>query len=69
MVIGEMKDKITLDKNGEVKVQKIVPISMTVDERIADGFYFAKSFKILKYLIENPSYLDQPLSSPIDFEV
>lgn len=69
MVIGEMKDKIILDENKQIKIEKIVPISMTVDERIADGFYFAKSFKILKYLIENPQYLDEPLSAPIDFTV
>ena len=69
MVIGEMKDKIVLDENKQVTVKKMLPISMTVDERIADGFYFAKSFKILKYLIENPHHLDEPLSAPIDFNV
>ncbi len=69
MVIGEMKDKIVLDENKQVTVKKMLPISMTVDERIADGFYFAKSFKILKYLIENPHHLDEPLSAPVDFTV
>lgn len=67
MVIGEMKNEVVLDENNQVTYKKMLPISMTVDERIADGFYFAKSFKILKYLIENPECLDQPLSEPLDF--
>ena len=43
--------------------------SFTIDERIADGFYFAKSFKIFRHLIENPELLDRPLQEPIDFTI
>lgn len=69
MLIGEIQDMVTLDENKQVVVKKMLPLSMTVDERIADGFYFAKCFKILKYLIENPELLERPLADPIDFNV
>lgn len=69
VIIGEMKLKQTTDKEGNVSVKKMMPLGITIDERIADGFYFAKSFKIFKHLIENPELLDRPLQEEIDFKV
>ena len=69
VIVGEMKLKQTTDKEGNVSVKKMMPLGITVDERIADGFYFAKSFKIFKHLIENPELLDRPLQEEIDFKV
>ena len=54
--IGVIKEKNILDKQGKVKTRKYVDISFTLDERIADGVYFAKSIRLLKYILENPSY-------------
>lgn len=69
VIIGEMKKMQVVDKEGNVSVKKCIPLGITVDERIADGFYFAKSFKIFKHLIENPELLDRPLDEEIDFKV
>ena len=44
------------------KIKKYVEISFTLDERIADGFYFAKSIKLFKYILENPKLLEDELS-------
>ena len=66
---SEMKKMQVVDKEGNVSVKKCIPLGITVDERIADGFYFAKSFKIFKHLIENPELLDRPLDEEIDFKV
>ncbi len=69
VIVGEMKLKQITDKDGNVSVKKIIPLGITIDERIADGFYFAKSFKIFRHLIENPELLDRPLQEEIDFTV
>ena len=69
VIVGEMKLKQVTDKEGNVSVKKIIPLGITIDERIADGFYFAKSFKIFRHLIENPELLDRPLQEEIDFTV
>ena len=69
VIVGEMKLKQITDKDGNVSVKKIIPLGITIDERIADGFYFAKSFKIFRYLLENPELLDRPLQEEIDFTV
>lgn len=69
VIIGEIKKRPTLDENGNTVVKRMMPVGFTLDERIADGFYFAKSFKIFKHLLENPELLDRPVTEKIDFEV
>ena len=43
-------------------------LGLTIDERIADGTYFANSLKILRKIFENPDLLDLPFSASIDKE-
>ena len=66
--IGVIKEKNVLDKQGKVKTRKYVDISFTLDERIADGIYFAKSIRLLKYILENPKLFDDELSNKIEIE-
>ncbi len=46
--------------------KKYVDIGFTLDERIADGIYFAKSIKMLKYILENPKLLDEDVDKKIE---
>ena len=66
--IGEIKTEYELDSNGKILEHKVVDISFTLDERIADGFYFAKSVKLFEHIINNPSILDEEISKEIDYE-
>lgn len=63
--IGVIHPEYTIDKDGKVIEKQIVDISFTLDERIADGFYFAKSVKLLEYIISNPKLLDEIVSKEI----
>lgn len=45
-----------------------VDIGFTLDERIADGIYFAKSIKMLKHVLENPKLLEDKISTEIEIE-
>jgi hypothetical protein len=67
-IIGEMKPMPFYSEDGTVTVKKGLTISMTIDERIADGFYFANSIKILRKMFDNPELIDEPISAPIDKE-
>ena len=42
------------NEDGSKEVRDILDFAVTADERIADGFYFAKSIKILHYLCAHP---------------
>lgn len=46
-----------------------VPITAIIDERIADGFYYAKSIKLTHHLLENPKLLFNKLSDEVNFDV
>ena len=39
---------------------------INVDERIADGFYFAKSLNLLQYIFDNPELLDEKASGIVN---
>lgn len=51
--IGEVKKEIV---NGEEKY--FCEFGVTIDERIADGFYFIKSIHFIEYLLNNPKLLE-----------
>lgn len=46
-----------------------VQVTVTLDERIADGFYFAKSLKLVAYLLEHPKLLMERIADPIPEEL
>lgn len=68
MAIGEIKDENILMKNGKVETRKFIEIGFTLDERIADGFYFAKSVRYFDYILQHPELLEEPMKEGIDFE-
>ena len=49
-------------------MKESIDISLTIDERIADGVYFAKSMKVVRYFFEHPEALDEPAESLIDID-
>lgn len=68
ITIGEIRREYKLSPDGTVREVSILPVGMTVDERIADGFYFAKSIRLLDYLVEHPELMEEQLSRPSGFE-
>ena len=68
ITIGEIKKEHYIDENGKIKPRQTVVIGVTIDERISDGFYFAKSAKILDYLFDHPELLDDNVDEKIDYE-
>lgn len=58
VIIGEKKLKPFYDEANNVQMREVLPLGLTIDERISDGFYFAKSIKLLKYLLQNPQELE-----------
>ena len=47
----------------------MLDIGITIDERIADGFYFAKSLKLLEYIFENPDTLEDSADTLYDIKL
>ena len=48
------------DKEGKPKKKRYIDFTITTDERICDGYYFASALKLLHTYLENPYTLDEP---------
>ena len=59
MTIGTIRD---------VGKKKIVDFTFTLDERIADGFYFAKSVKLAEYIANNVELLEEKKKKKVKIE-
>jgi hypothetical protein len=66
-VIGEIKKRPFYDEAGNVTMRDSVDLGLTVDERIADGYYYSKTIKLLKKLFEEPELLLKPLNEEVEF--
>ncbi len=66
VVIGEAKKRPIFNEDGSVEMRDTIDLGLTVDERIADGYYFSKTIRLLKKLLENPELLEQPASMPVE---
>lgn len=68
ITIGTMHKEEVVMPDGTKQIRDVVDIGATVDEAIADGFYFARSLKLVKYIFAHPELLDQPLNAPSGFD-
>ncbi|MCL1983988.1 MAG: 2-oxo acid dehydrogenase subunit E2 [Methanomassiliicoccaceae archaeon] len=67
IAIGAIDDKVcALD--GEVCVRKCIDLAFTVDERIADGYYFMRSVRTVKEILADPAVLERPFAAEVSSE-
>ena len=67
VTIGTIHKENVIQPDGTCQVRDIVDVGVTLDERIADGFYFGRSWKIVQYMLSNPALLDRPLKEELDY--
>ena len=65
--IGQAKKRPFYDDDGTVHMKPSVDIGLTIDERIADGYYYSRTVQLLKTLLENPELLDRPLNEEVEY--
>ncbi len=53
--------KLLPDGTTEVEWRKTVDLSLTVDERICDGYYLIKTMKVFQHYLNNPAELVHPV--------
>lgn len=66
-VVGERKNNPFFNQDGTFEMRDSVDLGLTIDERIADGYYYAKTVRLFKKLLENPELLELPLSEPVEY--
>lgn len=65
VTIGTMHPEKVPMADGTEQTRIRVPATVTLDERIADGFYFAKSLRLTKYMLEHPAVLEEPVEQEL----
>lgn len=65
VTIGEIKESVRVI-NGEIKKRYVCSFGITLDERIADGVYFAKCVNMLEYILNNPLLLEGRVDDKVD---
>lgn len=60
IAFGAKRKGWVLDANKNIVQKKYIDVKITTDERIVDGYYYAKAFKLFKRLLENPERLELP---------
>jgi hypothetical protein len=68
VTIGTIHDEEVLMPDGTKQIRKMLEFSAILDERIADGFYFTKSLRLIRHIFANPELLERPLGEPSNFD-
>lgn len=64
--IGAVRTENRVNPDGTVTSRQVCDFGVTLDERVADGYYFAKSVKLLEYILANPKLLEEPVGNIVD---
>ncbi len=68
ITIGTMHKEEMVMPDGHKEIRDVINLGATLDERIGDGFYFARSLKLIHYIFAHPELLDKPLGEPSGFD-
>ena len=68
MVISEKKLRPFWKEDGSYELRNTIKLGLTVDERIADGYYFAQTIKIMRHLFAHPELLDLDAATPVELD-
>ena len=66
-IIGEKKLSPFFQPDGSVEMREAVQLGLTIDERLADGYYYSKTVRLLKKLLECPELLERPMIEEVDY--
>ena len=67
VVVGKA-GRMPFTENDEVVFKDGVDLNFTMDERIADGYYFSKSIRMLQHFLNHPELLERPFNEKLDDE-
>ncbi len=59
VTMGKLHRKRLIDEHDNEYIKDTLEMGITVDERIAEGFYFMRTMKLMQYCLEHPESLDE----------
>ena len=69
VVVGKKEMKMVYDAAGNGTVKEVLPLGITLDERIADGYYYSGTVALVKELLAHPQLLELPADTPVEYSI
>ena len=66
-IIGEKSKRPVYHEDGTIEMREMLDLGLTIDERLADGYYYSKTIRLLKKLLENPELLETPANQEVEY--
>lgn len=66
-IIGEKSKRPVYHEDGTIEMREMLDLGLTIDERLADGYYYSKTIRLLKTLLENPELLETPANKEVAY--
>lgn len=60
VAMGRKTKEVLIDRKGETRSEKTILLKFVLDERICDGFYYARSIRMLERILTEPEELLNP---------
>ena len=54
--------------DGTMTMKETLDLGLTIDERLADGYYYSKSIRLFKHLLAHPELLELPFEQEVDYD-
>ncbi len=69
VVLGKKHFTKEYDKDGNEDFHEVVPLGITLDERIADGYYYSGTVALVRELLAHPELLELPANTPVEYSI
>lgn len=69
IVLGKKYMKMEYDRDGTADLHEVIPLGITLDERIADGYYYSGTVALVKELLAHPELLDLPADTAVEYAI
>ena len=69
IVVGKKYMKMEYSKDGSSDLHEVIPLGITLDERIADGYYYSGTVALVKELLAHPELLEMPADVPVEYSI
>ena len=69
IVVGKKYWKMDYPGGGEGVLHEVLPLGITLDERIADGYYYSGTVALVKELLTHPELLELPADTPVEYAI
>ena len=69
IVLGKKYIKKEYFKDGSSDLYEVIPLGITLDERIADGYYYSGTVALVKELLAHPELLELPANTEVEYAI